>query len=206
MADESKGQRPAPESETETRDDTAPADLTAQQLSQREARYRRELRDAQKRVQELEEADKKRQEAELSEADKAKRRAQDLETERDTARRELHASRLETAVTAVAGRLHFTDPADALALLNGTDLDVDAATGRPDPAKVEKALQDLLKRKPYLAGGTGNPPPAGAPTNPARPQTNTQTFTRSQLADRTFYLANKDAIMAAVREGRIVDG
>lgn len=48
--------------------------------------------------------------------------------------------------------------------------------------------------------------PAKGPGIPAAPKTNqVVTFTRTQLQDAKFVRANKDAIMLAAREGRIVD-
>lgn len=135
------------------------------------------LRERAKRLEELETKERQRQEAELTEAQKAQKRAEAAEAERDAARRDLAAARLERAVSAAASRLHFVDPDDALALLDRAALDIDDATGAPDPDKLERALTALLKRKPYLAAPTGTPapntppapPPPGPPTNPPRP-------------------------------------
>jgi hypothetical protein len=42
-------------------------------------------------------------------------------------------------------------------------------------------------------------------TNPARGATPQGTFTAAQIADRAFWEANKNAIIVAMREGRITD-
>lgn len=46
----------------------------------------------------------------------------------------------------------------------------------------------------------------GGATDPAKEAGSKQTFTRSQLRDRAFFLKNEAAIKEAYREGRIVEG
>ena len=93
--------------------------------------------------------------------------------------------------------------------------------GKPTPASIKAALKavqseygDLFNPATPNPGTTQPPapgkqpptaPPSGAPTNPARPPSGDATFTRSQVGDRAFYVANKDAILRAYREGKIID-
>lgn len=73
---------------------------------------------------------------------------------------QLTAVRLELAVLrTAAGR--FADPADALRLLDPTDL-LDA-TGQVDTARLDRALDELLETKPYLAAGSPTPRVPGGP-------------------------------------------
>ena len=74
------------------------------------------------------------------------RREERAEVERETAR-----ERLLDKIEAKAGK--FADPADAAALLlreNDADDFLDGT--KPDAGAIVEALDDLLKRKPYLAG------------------------------------------------------
>lgn len=149
-ADESS----SPDSAT---DDTAKARAEA-------AKYRRQLRETQKRLEELEAAEKAKAEAELSEAEKAARRAQELEAELERERSARRESMLESAVTAAAARMGFADARDAVALLPRADLEF-ADDGRPEVASVENALKTLLADRPHLRAGHTS---GGSPGNPSR--------------------------------------
>jgi hypothetical protein len=66
-----------------------------------------------------------------------------------------------------------------------------------------------VKTKPFLVAATEPPPPnrpGTAAANPNRGGPAAGVFTTSQIADRQFWEANRDAIMQAQREGRIVEG
>lgn len=128
------------------------------------AKYRRQLRDTQKRLEELEAAERAKAEAELSEAEKAARRAQELEAELERERSARRESMLESAVTAAAARMGFADARDAVALLPRTDLEF-ADDGRPEAASVENALKTLLADRPHLRAGHTS---GGSPGNPSR--------------------------------------
>lgn len=128
------------------------------------AKYRRALRDTEKRLQELEQAEKARADAELSEAEKVARRAAELEQQLEDERRARRDSLLEAAVTAAAARMGFADARDAVALMPRADLEF-GDDGRPDASGVESALKQLLADRPHLrAGHTGG----GSPGNPSR--------------------------------------
>lgn len=75
----------------------------------------------------------------------------------------LLAVRKETAVIAAAAKLGATDPEDVWALINKEGLDI-GTDGKVIGA--DKAVEDLLKAKPYLKRTDGKGP-IGNPTNPA---------------------------------------
>lgn len=83
--------------------------------------------------------------------------------------------------------------------------DVSDAERFIDPAAtdIESALAAVLESKPYLKKQEAAPVTPTSPTNAARTNTQAPVFTQAQIADRHFWAANKDAIMQAMREGRI---
>jgi hypothetical protein len=134
-------------------------------------------------------------------------KAEDVETERtartaaETARTEAEtrasaaeARARQAEINAAAQKLGFNDPADA-ALYVGADV-----------TDIEGALASVIEAKPYLkrAVEVVTPPVTPtSPTNPARTSSAAPTFTQAQISDRTFWAANKPAIMQAMKEGRI---
>lgn len=108
---------------------------------------------------------------------------------------------LEATVKAqAAGR--FRDPADALRLIDLTDLPR-GDDGVIDDATIAAALDQILTEKPYL--GTDQTPswPAGD-QGPQGPEA-ARTFSRAQLRDPNFFRENREAILLAQREGRITE-
>lgn len=99
------------------------------------------------------------------------------------------------------------DAVEALAKLDQITISED---GVVDQSTVKTAIDTLKKEKPYLFGTGGTPAPTtppmgnsgGAPQGAAGGE---QTFKRSQLQDADFYRANRDAILAAAKAGRIID-
>lgn len=78
----------------------------------------------------------------------------DLDAIKTEIRAEFQAQLAETAIKAEAkGRLH--DPADALLFIKPTDIDAS------DDAAIAKAVDDLLKARPYLAAADGGVKPWG---------------------------------------------
>lgn len=108
------------------------------------------------------------------------------------------------ARAAAAGVLR--NPELAAKLLDLDDLTPD--DGAVDSAAIAAAVAKLAKDYPELAAlpATVEAPEVkrGTVEGGARGGTPT-TFTRSQLRDPAFYEANKDAILAAAREGRITN-
>lgn len=104
------------------------------------AKFRRELRESQKRVEELEGAGK-------TEVEKLTTNVTSVTQERDTALTRVR----ELTVQVVAGRVGIAQEAraDAARLLP-----TDAVSDWEDEAQVEAALRELVKTKPYLVGKT----------------------------------------------------
>jgi hypothetical protein len=142
---------------------------------------------------------KKRDDAQLSETEKLQRKVADQERELVDRDRREQETKTRMSVMTAAVRKGFEDPEDAVKMLNASELVFENG----EPTNVGPLLDALLKDKPYLAanrpvgsfdqGARGNGA-AGAPV-----------FRASQLNDRAFYEANRDAIMLAQRENRIVD-
>lgn len=75
----------------------------------------------------------------------------------------------QAVIAAATGRL--TDPADALRMIDLSDVDVDAA-GKLDSAKIKAKVDALVEAKPYLGtNGAGSAPakPSTLPGGGARP-------------------------------------
>lgn len=107
-----------------------------------------------KRLAELEEAEKKRKEAELSETDKVKAEKARLEDELKKAGEALKSISLRHAVEIAAARANFQDPEDAYRLADLSEVEVSEdgkVTG------VDKALEALAKKRPYLIKTTKAP-------------------------------------------------
>ena len=103
---------------------------------------------AEKRASDLEQRLSQIEEANKSEADKAIEgaRKEAAEAARAEVLTELHRERINNALMRHAGK--FADPEDVLTIADGIDVGDD---GRPDPAEVERAVNDLLERKPHWA-------------------------------------------------------
>ncbi len=113
---------------------------------------------------------------------------------------------LRLDVERTARKLGVVDEDAAFRLLDTSKVEYDTS-GRP--TNVEALLGDLTKAKPYLVAPTpADNATATRGSNPARtrPGTVGGTFTESQIADPTFYRANREAIISAAAQGRIVKG
>lgn len=161
-------------------------------LRRENADHRTKLRDTEKRLKELEDA-------QLSDAQKLQKRAEDGEKTVTTLR--TRVAKAEVKVAAVGAKIIDPDAAYQL-IKDQIEFDADG-----EPKNVPALLEQLAKDKPYLVGdgrSVDDPSSPGAPGN--RRAGAGKTFTRSQIADRAFYLANKPAIEQAMREGRITEG
>ena len=178
-----------------TTEPAAPAeDRTVTELRKEAAKYRTQVRDMEARLKEYETAQLTEQERIAAERD-------DLRARLDEATARSRRLALESAVITAATRAGVIDPDVAVALVAGqVSYDDDGA-----PVGVEEAITELVKARPYLAGGTKTVP--GAPAaNPAKDRTTEsgkRVYRMSELNDRKFYEAHRDDIMAAVAEGRI---
>ena len=162
-------------------------------------KLRAEAAEYRKRLRELESKVKADEEAKLTEQEKLQRRLAELERKEAEYQQALQARTLEYEVKLQASRLGIVDPEAAFRLLDLAQIEFDD-DGKP--ANLEKILKELVGKKPYLVVSSGMP----SPTNPAQGRiSGQQVFTRSQLRDPKFFAANRDAIMAALREGRITE-
>lgn len=177
---------PAPAAPAEP--DTFDAEYV-RKLRAENADARRKLRDAETKVTGFE-AERLTETEKLQKlADTATTRLAELETA-------LRTERTRAAIGAAATSAGIA-PALAERLI---EVEYDAAGL---PTGVEAAVRALVAQHPNLVTTAG---PLGSPANAARPQGAAGMFTTTQIADRAFYTANRDAIMAAMREGRITDG
>lgn len=175
--------------------DTPQPQLAQEAISIEQARELRveatALRD---RAKAAEDELKRYQDAELSASEKLKR---DLE-EAVNARDEAIARARTSAIAAEAARLGFAEPSDAAHFIPAEAEDIEAA------------LSALATKKPYLLAHVEPAAPSTHvrtnPTSPARGSNSPAVFTKEQIADRAFWTANRDAIMKAIAEGRIVEG
>jgi len=168
-----------------------------------DAEYVRKLRaeaaEYRKRLRELESKVKADEEAKLTEQEKLQKRLAELERKEAEYQQILQARTLEYEVKLQASRLGVVDPEAAYRLLDVKQVEFDD-DGKP--VNLEKTLKDLIAKKPYLVASGSAP----SPTNPAQGRiSGQQVFTRSQLRDPKFFAANRDAIMQAMREGRILE-
>jgi len=161
-------------------------------LRRENADHRTKLRETERRLKELEDA-------KLSDAEKLQKRAEDGEKTVTTLR--TRVARAEVKVAAVDAKI--IDP-DAAYRLIKDEIEFDA---EGEPTNVPALLEQLAKDKPYLVGdgrSVDDHSSPGAPGN--RRAGGGQTFTRSQIADRAFYVAHEAAIHAAMAAGRIIEG
>lgn len=177
---------------------------TFRQLQEREKTQRT-------RLQELEAAHKQAEDAKLSEQERLSRRVAELEAAEAGRQRATQERILGYEIKLQAAGLRIIDPDAAVKLLDWSSIEYDA-DGMP--TNLERQLKALVKDKPYLiapggpgaASVPGPPPPAASVTNPATrsaAMTGERRYSQADLADRTFYLANRDDIIRAQREGRI---
>lgn len=103
-----------------------------------------------KRAQTAEEQVKKHDQDQMSELEKAQSIATDAAAKVEGLENLLAGERTRNTVTLEATKMDFQDPADALSLLDVTDLNFDEETKRPSTKSVQGALKTLVKDKPYL--------------------------------------------------------
>jgi len=147
------------------------------------------------------------EDAQLSEAQKLERRA----TEAEASVKAYQARVAGYEVRLAAQRLGIIDPdLAALAIRDQLEYEDDGT-----PKNADKLLADLLKAKPYLAGGgaqqgqgqaQGQRPPAssGGATNPGS-GARAGVFTREQIRRMTpaEYAQNQQAIFEAMKNGQV---
>lgn len=175
----------------------------AEEQERFDAEYVRKLRaeaaEYRKRLRELEGKVKTEEEAKMSEQERLQRRLAELERKEIEYQQSLQARTLEYEVKLHAARLGIVDPEAAYRLL---DLKQIEFNDDGKPTNIEEAMKKLIANKPYLVGQVNHV----SPTNPAQGRVSgQQVFTRSQLRDPKFFASNRDAILQAMREGRILE-
>lgn len=202
MPDESKTQV-VTEGATQEVAQQQPEAQAAEEQERFDAEYVRKLRaeaaEYRKRLRELESKVKADEEAKLTEQERLQKRLAELERKEIEYQSLIQARTLEYEVKLHAAQLGIVDTDAAYRLLDLKQIEFDE-DGKP--VNIEKALKDLITKKPWLIGSGG----AISATNPAQGRVSgQQVFTRSQLRDPKFFAANRDAIMQAMREGRILE-
>lgn len=115
-----------------------PTELAA--LRKEAAKYRRELRTAQEKLREHEQA-------QLSETERLQQRVKELEGEVESARTQAKRATLRSTVAASAQKLGFLNPSVAHRLIDDEAIEWDG----DQPKNLEALLRDLLRSDPYLA-------------------------------------------------------
>lgn len=159
----------------------------------------KELREAQKELKTIkaqqEEAEKKR----LAEQGQFKELSEKNAKERDDATKRAADLELKMQILTHASKKGITDLDAAAKLIDQTNIkrnDDGTYTG------LAEAVEALVKERPYLVNTNTS---VGNPTNPANPGTPPGSYTMTQIGDPAFYQKNRDDILKAQREGRIVD-
>ena len=107
------------------------------------AKYRKRAQDAEAKL-------KEHDQEQMSELEKAQSVATDANAKVEGLENLLAGERTRNTVTLEATKMNFQDPADALSLLDVSDLNMDEETKRPTTKSVQGALKTLVKDKPYL--------------------------------------------------------
>jgi len=202
MADDTQGQVPNDSGQEPQTDQQGTAGAQGQEPERFDVEYVKRLRaeaaEYRKRLRELEQTVRQHEESKLSETERLQNRLAELERQQSLHERERQERTLKYETMLTASKLGIVDPEAAYKLLDLASIEFEEDG---TPKNVEKALRELIATRPYLAGGS-----AGSATNPARSTINPAVFTRSQLRDPNFFKAHRDAIMQAMREGKIVEG
>lgn len=183
----SEGQEPNQDSDQESPTNDQESNVTLEELR----KLRRENQSLRKRLHEQEMADQQRKEAEMTEVEKLKKQIADYQQKEAQWTSEKRALAVRQAVQSEAAKLGIIDPDAAYRLIEVEEIE-----------EVGPALQELVKAKPYLKSTMVT---SISPTNPANPMRQPQMFTRSQLRDTKFFAENQEAIMQAMKDGRILD-
>ena len=179
----------------------------AQKAAQEAARYRTELRDAQKRLAEYEAAQKAAEDAQLSELERTQKRLAEYQAAEAQWTLERQQWRLAQAVQMHAARLGIVDVDAAGKLLDTSALEYDE---NGQPTNAEALLTAMLEQRPWLRGAQSTQVTRQAPdigvTNAAR-QTGPITITPSQYSDPTFraqYVRDYgEDVLTAINKGKV---
>jgi len=160
-----------------------------------------ELTETRKKLKDIEESKTKEEEEKLKEGKKFQELAEKKEQEVITLKNQLAEKEKQVSVKDLASKAGANDTNDVYALI-GSQIQVDK-DGNVDSAAAQTLIDELKTSKPYLFGRKTND--IGGGSSPAdSSQNNSQTFTASQLRDPGFYQKNRDAILKAQKEGKII--
>jgi hypothetical protein len=171
-----------------------------------EKTLKQENADARKRLKEIEDA-------QLTEQQKLARDRDELAGKIPVYEARVRELAVNNEVLAEASGLGIISPKHAAKLLDQKAIQFDADG---NPTNVKELLSQLVIDAPWLKapavvageqgqGQAARPAPNVPPANPPRTENPRPTFSKSQLNDFAFYTANKDAILQAMKEGRITD-
>lgn len=122
---------------------------------------RKANKEAEARRLEVEELKSGKKKGEDKKADEGNDEAEKLKKQLSDATEKSRKRIIKAAVMIEAAKVGFHDPADAFALADLSEVEIDDETD--DVSGVEDALKELAKRKPHLIkaaeGNSGNPPP-----------------------------------------------
>ena len=141
----------------------------------------------------------------LEEQGKFKELAEKRAAELESTQKQVQKMTVDNALTLKLAPLGVVDLSAALQLIGRDQIKV-SETG--EISGIDEAIESLKKDKAYLfngsSSGTQNVGSASNTGNGNGGQTVTK-FKRSQLQDKAFYDANRDAILAAHKAGQIED-
>lgn len=129
----------------------------------------------------------------------AEKRAADLET----AKSQIKDLQIRMALQAKLAPAGVVDLDAAVKLADLSEVKIDDSTGAV--TGIDEVVEALKKDKTYLFNPSGSGGNVGSATNETATESGGKTFKRSQLRDPKFYQENRDDILKAQAEGRIID-
>jgi len=158
----------------------------------------------QKQLADFNKAQKDAEEKKLAEQGKYKELLEQREKEIETLTGRIQAQTANNAIASEATKAGAIDNDAVLALVDKNEIQI--VDGKIDSEQVKKAVESLKESKPYLFGEQPKPN-IGNKGGAGDGDTNTKrTYKRSELQDSEFFEKNKDDILKAMGEGRIIEG
>lgn len=191
----------------------APAEVqnpAAQKAAQEAARYRAELREAQKRIADFEAAQKAAEDAKLSELERAQKTAAEAQAAKDQAILDAQERITRAEVRAEAARIGL-NPQLAARIVDYAAITYDESG---DPTNIADLLASAINTYGLNAQPAGTSAPTNAPaappqvgaTNPTRPS-GPITITASQYSDPAFrsqYMRDYgEDVLTAMNKGKV---
>ncbi len=160
-----------------------------------------ELREKGKKYDEYEKTRQQKEQDDLKKKGEWETLATTNEERAKAAEQKYQNAVIDQAIMTEAAKLGVTDLEAAKLLINRGDIALDehgAVSG------VAEAVKALVTQRAYLVGGKPQDTSVGTGTNPPNPNAEYD-FKMSQLSDAAFYQKNRDAILLAQSQGRILD-